>query len=78
MEAEELKKLRNEYNVSQTDVAKFLGYKVNGKPNRSMIARYENGYAKINPRIAFLLEHYFIELQRERVTGKKKQFEDIF
>ena len=42
MKAEELKKLRKEYNVSQTDVARFLGYEVNGKPNRSMIARYEN------------------------------------
>lgn len=64
MKSEELKKLRKEYNVSQTDVARFLGYTVNGKPNRSMIARYENNYAKINPRIGLLLKHYFLNLKK--------------
>tara|TARA_Y100000004_G_scaffold60201_1_gene67207 strand:+ start:4347 stop:4583 length:237 start_codon:yes stop_codon:yes gene_type:complete len=78
MNATRLKELRKEYGVSQTDVAKFLGYKINGKPNRSMIARWENGYAKINPRIELLLEHYFILLQRKRVTGEDKPFDDIF
>jgi transcriptional regulator with XRE-family HTH domain len=78
MNAEKLKKLRKEYNVSQTDVAKFLGYKVNGKPNRSMIARWENGFAEMNPRIELLLEHYFILLQRKRITGEDKPFDDIF
>ena len=61
MTGNELKKLRAKHNKSQTDVAKFLGYEVNGKPNRSMIARFENGYAKINPRIGMLLEGYFGE-----------------
>ena len=35
----ELQNLRAKHGVSQTDVAKFLGYQVNGKPNRSMIVR---------------------------------------
>jgi|TARA_Y100001938_G_C8075130_1_gene425558 DNA-binding XRE family transcriptional regulator len=59
MTGNQLKKLRAKHNKSQTDVAKFLGYEVNGKPNRSMIARFENGYAKINPRISMLLEGFF-------------------
>ena len=59
MEAQELKQLRAKYNVTQSDLAKYLGYTVNGLPNRSMIARVENGHAPINPRIGLLLESYF-------------------
>ena len=59
MEAQELKQLRAKYNVTQSDLAKYLGYTVNGLPNRSMIARFENGHAPINPRIGLLLENYF-------------------
>lgn len=73
MKAEELKKLRKEYNVSQTDVARFLGYEVNGKPNRSMIARYENNYAKINPRIGLLLKHYFSNLKKNEKVLEKNE-----
>ncbi len=40
-------------------MAEWLGYSVNGKPNPSMIARLENGYAKINPRVSKLLTLYF-------------------
>lgn len=60
IDGKQLTDLRKQYNVSQTEVAEYLGYVVNGKPNRSMIARFENGYAKINPRISKLLENYFM------------------
>ncbi len=59
MTPKRLQALREVHGVSQSDVAKFLGYSVNGKPNRSMIARFENGHAKINPRISMLLNSYF-------------------
>ena len=60
IDGKQLAQLRKEYDVSQTDVAEYLGYVVNGKPNRSMIARFENGHAIINPRISKLLENYFM------------------
>lgn len=59
MTPKRLQALREVHGVSQSEVAKFLGYSVNGKPNRSMIARFENGHAKINPRISMLLNSYF-------------------
>lgn len=58
MTGEELKKLRSGAGVTQMELAKFLGYKVNGEPNRSMIARMENGYAVINERVAMLINIY--------------------
>ena len=61
MQPHELKKLRETHGVSQTELADFLGYSVNGKPNRSMIARFENGYAKINTRLSKLINLYFEE-----------------
>tara|TARA_R100001510_G_C7610120_1_gene173946 strand:- start:495 stop:689 length:195 start_codon:yes stop_codon:yes gene_type:complete len=58
MSGEELKDLRAKHQVSQQELAIFLGYTVKGQPNRSQIARFENGYAKINPRIAMLINLY--------------------
>ena len=60
IDAKQLFSLRKEYGVSQTELAEYLGYKVNGKPNRSMIARFENGHAIINPRISKLIENFFM------------------
>ncbi len=60
MTGQDLKNLRKEYGVTQLEVAEYLGYVVNGVPNRSMIARFENNYAVINPRIAKLIENYFM------------------
>lgn len=65
MEAKQLKELRSKYNKSQTDLAVFLGYTVKGKPNRSMIARFENGYQPINKGIGMLLSHYFEDLRKQ-------------
>ncbi len=59
MTGEELKKLRMESGKTQNDLAKFLGYTVNGIPNRSMVARWEGGFAKINARVAMLITLYF-------------------
>ena len=59
MTGPQLRKLRAKHKVSQTDVARFLGYDYAGKPNRSMIARFECGFAPINPRISKLLRYYF-------------------
>ena len=56
---EQLQHIRLQHNVTQRDMAEWLGYSVNGKPNPSMIARLENGYAKINPRVSKLLTLYF-------------------
>lgn len=55
MTGAELKELRHAKGMSQGEVAELLGYFSNGKPNRSMIARFENGHAKINIRIANLI-----------------------
>tara|TARA_R100000655_G_C2930174_1_gene183892 strand:+ start:458 stop:670 length:213 start_codon:yes stop_codon:yes gene_type:complete len=59
MTPKRLQALREVHGVSQREVAEWLGYSVNGKPNRSMIARFENGHAKINPRISMLLNNFF-------------------
>lgn len=61
MEGIELKKLREENNVKQTELAEFLGYMNGDVPNKSMISRFENGYAKINPRVEKLINLYFKE-----------------
>lgn len=60
IDGKQLAKLRSEYGVTQVEVAEYLGYMTKGKPNRSMIARFENGHAEINPRISKLLENYFM------------------
>jgi transcriptional regulator with XRE-family HTH domain len=54
----ELYELRKELGITQGDLAKHLGYFSNGLPNRSMIARFENGHAAINSRIAMLISQY--------------------
>ena len=59
MTGRKLKELRLLHGVSQTQVAQFLGYTVKGKPNRSMISRFENEYAPMNPRVSMLLDAYF-------------------
>lgn len=59
MDGQELQQKRKEAGVTQLELAKYLGYTINGEPNRSMIARFENGHAKINPRIAMLIESFF-------------------
>jgi transcriptional regulator with XRE-family HTH domain len=62
MTGTKLKELRALHGVSQTDVAQYLGYMVKGKPNRSMIARFENEYAPINTRVSMLLDSYFSQM----------------
>jgi len=59
MTGKELQILRAKSGASQTDLAKYLGYMVKGKPNRSMIARFENDFAPINTRVEMLLNNYF-------------------
>ena len=54
----ELYELRKELGITQSDLAKHLGYDSNGIPNRSMIARFENGHAAINSRIEMLINQY--------------------
>tara|TARA_R110000764_G_scaffold126608_1_gene214210 strand:+ start:169 stop:369 length:201 start_codon:yes stop_codon:yes gene_type:complete len=55
----ELKELRKDTNTTQLELAEYLGYQINGLPNRSMIARFENGHAKINTRVAMLCKLFF-------------------
>ena len=59
MDGKELQQKRKEAGVTQLELAKYLGYTINGEPNRSMIARFGNGHAKINSRIAMLIENFF-------------------
>ena len=59
MDGKELQQKRKEAGVTQLELAKYLGYTINGEPNRSMIARFENGHAKIYSRIAMLIENFF-------------------
>jgi len=65
MDGQALKELRKETNTTQLEVAKFLDYTVKGKPNRSMIARFENGHAKINSRLAILLKMFFSDKKKD-------------
>ena len=58
MTGNELKTLRESAGVSQKELAKHLGYYVGELPNRSMISRFELGYAKINPRIERICKDY--------------------
>lgn len=51
MDGKELRKLRNQAGMTQSELASRMGYFTKGKPNRSMISRFENGFAKINPRV---------------------------
>ena len=59
MTGEKLKALRKLHGVTQSDVAEYLGYTVNGTPNGSMISRYECEYAPMNTRVSMLLDTYF-------------------
>ena len=61
MEGKELKMLRIKAGMTQSDLAKLLGYTSKGEPNRSQIARFENGHAPINPRIEAALRLYLGE-----------------
>ncbi len=58
MTGEELKELRLKSGMTQKQVAELMGYTSKGEPNKSMIARLENGYAKINPRVEVALRTY--------------------
>jgi len=55
----QLKRLRKRHGLSQTDIARYLEYDNDGKPNRSQISRFENGHTTINPRIGKLLWFFF-------------------
>lgn len=58
MTGQELKQLRLDAGMTQKQVAELMGYTSKGEPNKSMIARLENGYAKINPRVEAALRLY--------------------
>lgn len=51
MDGKELRKLRNQAGMTQSELASRMGYFTKGEPNRSMISRFENGFADINPRV---------------------------
>jgi transcriptional regulator with XRE-family HTH domain len=51
MTGQELRELRSDAGMTQRQVAELVGYTTKGEPNKSMIARFENGHAKINPRV---------------------------
>lgn len=59
MDGNQLYELRTKNNVTQSELATYLGYFTQGEPNRSMIARMEKGYQKINHRHETLIKAYF-------------------
>mgnify|MGYP006259899681 FL=1 len=71
MKGSELKKLRESSGISQKELAKHLGYFVGDKPNRSMISRFELGYAKINPRIERLCKDFIRQRQENTEQWEK-------
>lgn len=58
MTGQELRQLRLDAGMTQKQVAELMGYTSKGEPNKSMIARLENGYANINPRVEAALRLY--------------------
>ena len=58
MTGQELRELRLKSGMTQKQVAELMGYMSKGEPNKSMIARLENGYAKINRRVEVALRTY--------------------
>lgn len=62
MDGLDLYKKRKNFGVTQSDLAKHLGYMSNGEPNRSMIARMESGLQKINFRHKMLIDDFFEKL----------------
>tara|TARA_B100001769_G_C21798935_1_gene435059 strand:- start:47 stop:388 length:342 start_codon:yes stop_codon:yes gene_type:complete len=67
-----LKKLRTEAGLSQRQMAEKLGYMAKGKPNRSHIARIENGHQKITERLVLAVKYVCekTELGRTIVYGE--------
>ena len=68
---EELAKLRHTHGFTQSQLAEYLGYTVKGKPNKSMIARFENNHASINSRIGLLIKTYFGRFHDDEVQKIK-------
>lgn len=64
MTGEELKLLRTKSKMTQSELADYMGYYSNGKPNRSVISRWENGITLMNPRIGMLLRLYFMQKEK--------------
>lgn len=58
MTGQELRELRLKSGMTQKQVAELMGYTSKGEPNKSMIARLENGHAQINPRVEAALRMY--------------------
>lgn len=52
-----IKKLRTAAGLSQREMAEKLGYMAKGKPNRSHIARIENGHQKITERLVLAIKY---------------------
>ena len=66
MTGKELQELRKRYGIKQIQLAEFLGYQSKGKANRSMIAKLENGFTDINPRIEMLIKMFFDRVRENK------------
>ena len=63
--AEVLKNLREEYNVSQSELADYLGYYTKGAPNKSVISNWESGKKGLNVRMMMLIRKFFEDKKNE-------------
>ena len=57
MDGQYLKNLRIDAGLTQKQMAEKLGYMSNGAPNRSHIARIENGYQPIKERLVLAVKY---------------------
>lgn len=77
MDGLDLYKKRKRFGITQSELAAHLGYYSNGEPNRSMIARMENGLQKINYRHKMLIDDYFEKLNFQRNMRPQEVTEDV-
>ena len=67
-DSEKLKKLRETFNVTQSELAAYLGYFTKGIPNKSVISQWESDKRPMNMRIWMLIDNFFEEKNNERRT----------
>ena len=68
---EQVKHMRLEAGVSQSQLADFLGYFTKGEPNRSMITLIEQGKFKMNRRLDTSIKTFFSRLKERQANDDR-------